>query len=71
MKTEKFKATPKSPRTEISDKLRSLQVDEALRIKTAGEFSSTVGRLMAIGKSRGVKFSTMKDGDDVLIFIKP
>lgn len=70
MKIEKFKAPASSGKPPFSDTLRALKPGEAIRLKTAGEFSRAQGSITHVGNRIGVKFGTIIDGDDVLIFIK-
>ena len=61
---------PKPLPNRISDLLRKLEAGQVIRIKTAAEMRNSMGAIQSVSKSRGVKFGTVEEGDDVLVFIK-
>lgn len=71
MKIEKYEAPIRRGYGGIVDALRALKKDEAIRLKTAGEFQVSQMARSRVSKELGVKFGQRTDGDDVLIFIKP
>lgn len=70
MKIEKFKAPLSNSKPPFAEALRALKPGQAIRLKTAGEYARAVGSITATGKRIGVEFSTVTDGDDVLVFIR-
>ena len=71
MKFEKFKAPNKTGTSALVEAVKTVQIGNAVRLKTAAQHFKIYGRLSSIGKKRGVQFGQTCDGEDVLIFIKP
>jgi hypothetical protein len=61
---------PKPQANRVSDLLRKLMPGAVLRINTAAEMRNSMGAIQAVQKSRGIKFGTVVEGDDVLVFVK-
>ena len=70
LETKRNFRPPKAQANRVSDLLRKLMPGNVLRISTAAEMRNSMGAIQAVQKSRGIKFGTVAEGDDVLVFVK-
>jgi hypothetical protein len=66
MKIEKYSGSVK-PKINLSRNIINLKVGEALRLTTAAETLSSIGRAYNLSYKYNFKIQVKMDGDDVLI----